>query len=129
MQRKAERSDAAWPVIVSAVLLSGAVAAVVSVGMPRIASPAPRIGGVRLAEIAAEYTTRAASEGTAVEDVRAWGAALEAALGHVAERDGLVLLPARAVAAGAPDVTDRVEAALASFLALGEAMRIEGDAQ
>ena len=128
MQRKAERSDAAWPVIVSAVLLSGAVAAVVSVGMPRIASPAPRIGGVRLAEIAAEYTTRAASEGTAVDDVRAWGEALEAALDLVAESDGLVLLPARAVAAGAPDVTDRVEAALASFLALGEAMRIEGDA-
>ena len=128
MQRKAERSDAAWPVIVSAVLLSGAVAAVVSVGMPRLASPAPRIAGVRLAEIAADYTTRAASEGMAVEDVRAWGAALEAALDLVAESDGLVLLPARAVAAGAPDVTDRVEAALASFLAVGEAMRIEGDA-
>ena len=127
MQRKAERSDAAWPVIVSAVLLSGAVAAVVSVGMPRIASPAPRIAGVRLAEIAAEYTTRAASEGMAVEDVRAWGAALEAALDLVAESGGLVLLPARAVAAGAPDVTDRVEAALASILAVGEAMRTEGD--
>ncbi len=127
MQRKAERSDAAWPVIVSAVLLSGAVAAVVSVGMPRLASPAPRIAGVRLAEIAADYTTRAASEGMAVEDVRAWGEALEAALDLVAESDGLVLLPARAVAAGAPDVTDRVEAALASFLAVGEAMRIEGD--
>ena len=126
MQRKAERSDAAWPVIVSAVLLSGAVAAVVSVAMTRIASPAPRIGGVRLAEIAADYTTRAASEGTAVEDVRAWGAALEAALDHVAERHGLVLLPARAVAAGAPDVTREVEAAL-EFLRAGGVMRIEGD--
>ena len=126
MRRKAERSDAAWLVIVSAVLLSGAVAAVVSVGMPRLASPAPRIAGVRLAEIAADYTTRAASEGMAAEDVRAWGEALEAALYLVAESDGLVLLPARAVAAGAPDVTDRVEAALASFLAVGEAMRTEG---
>ena len=130
MQRKAERSDAAWPVILSAVLLSGAVAAVVSVVTLRHASPEPasRIASVHLAEIAAEYTTRAASEGMAAEDVRAWGEALEAALYLVAESDGLVLLPARAVAAGAPDVTDRVEAALASFLAVGEAMRIEGDA-
>ena len=127
MQRKAERSDAAWPVIVSAVLLSGAVAAVVSVGMPRLASPAPRIGGVRLAEIAADYTTRAASEGTAVDDVRAWGAALEAALDLVAERRGLVLIPARAVAAGAPDVTWEVEAAL-EFLLAGGVARSEGDA-
>ena len=120
----------AWPVIVSAVLLSGAVAAVVSVAMPRLASPepAPRIAGVRLAEIAAEYTTRAASEGMAVEDVRAWGAALEAALDLVAERHGLVLLPARAVAAGASDVTREVEAILAGILEHDEAMRIEGDA-
>ena len=120
------RSDAAWPVIASAVLLSGAVAAVVSVGMPRLASPAPRIAGVRLAEIAADYTTRAASEGMAVEDVRAWGAALEAALDLVAESDGLVLLPARAVAAGAPDVTREVEAAL-EFLLAGGAARSTGD--
>ena len=129
MQRKAERSDAAWPVIVSAVLLSGAVAAAVAAATVRLGTDRPqRIAGVRLAEIAAEYTARAASEGMAVDDVRAWGAALEAALDHVAERDGLVLIPARAVAAGAPDVTERVETVLASILAVGEAMQFEGDA-
>ena len=128
MQRKAERSDAAWPVVVSAVLLSGAVAAAVAAATVRFGTGDPqRIAGVRLAEIAAEYTTRAASEGMAVEDVRAWGEALEAALDLVAESEGLVLLPARAVAAGAPDVTREVEAALESFLAIGEIMRIEGD--
>ena len=129
MQRKAERSDAAWPVVVSAVLLSGAVAAAVAAATVRLGTDrSQRIAGVRLAEIAAEYTTRAASEGTAADDVRAWGAALEAALDHVAERDGLVLIPARAVAAGAPDVTERVETVLASILAVGETMQFEGDA-
>ncbi|MCY4551217.1 MAG: TrbI F-type domain-containing protein, partial [Defluviicoccus sp.] len=57
------------------------------------------------------------SEGRTSEDVRAWGAALEAALDHVAAHHGTVLLPARAVAAGAPDLTRQVEAALAQFLA------------
>ena len=113
-----ERRDSAWPVMVSAVLLSGAVAAAVAVAMLRygVEEP-PRIAGVRLAEITAAYTTRAASEGRSAEDVRAWGVALEAALGQVAERHRLVLLPARAVAAGAPDVTRQVEAALAEYLA------------
>ena len=49
--------------------------------------------------------------------MRAWGEALEAALDRVAARHRLVLLPARAVAAGAPDATVRVEAALAAILA------------
>ena len=108
----------AWPVMVSAVLLSGAVAAAVAAATLRYGvEPPPRIAGVRLAEITATYTTRAASEGETAEDVRAWGEALEAALGRVAERHRLVLLPARAVAAGAPDATARVEAALAAILA------------
>ena len=123
MSRRADtgRSGAsAWPVMVSAVLLSGAVAAAVAAATLRYGvEPPPRIAGVRLAEIAAAYTTRAASEGGTVEDVRAWGEALEAALDHVAERRGLVLLPARAVAAGAPDVTWHVEAVLAELLARG----------
>ena len=51
--------------------------------------------------------------------MRAWGAALERALALVAERRAVVLLPARAVAAGAPDVTGEVEAAMARLL--GEA--------
>ncbi|MDE0410540.1 MAG: TrbI F-type domain-containing protein [Alphaproteobacteria bacterium] len=107
-----------WPVVVSAVLLSGAVAAAVAAATVRLAVPeAPRFGSVRLAEITAAYTTRAVSEVRTAGDVRAWGAALEAALDGVARRHDVVLLPARAVAAGAPDLTPEVEAALAAILA------------
>ena len=118
MARKAERSGSAWPVMVSALLLSGAVAAVVSVAMLRLAfsEMPPRVAVVRLAEITATWTTRAAEEGASVEDARAWGAALETALDRVAERHRLVLLPARAVAAGAPDVTSLVEGTLEAIL-------------
>ena len=112
------RSASSWPVVASAVLLSGAVAAAVAAATLRygVEEP-PRIAGVRLAEITASYTTRAASQGESAEDVRAWGEALEAALDRVAARHRLVLLPARAVAAGAPDATTKVEAALAAILA------------
>ena len=110
----------AWPVMVSAVLLSGAVAAAVAAATVRFAAPeGPRIAGVRLAEITAAYTTRAAAAGETVESVRAWGAALETALERVASRHGAVLLPARAVAAGAPDMTRHVEETLAAILARG----------
>ena len=113
-----DRSGSSWPVVVSAVLLSGAVAAAVAAATLRYGVQAPpRIAGVRLAEITAAYTTRAASEGKSAEDVRAWGAALEIALDRVARRHGAVLLPARAVAAGAPDLTRQVEAALGAVLA------------
>ena len=116
------RSDTGWPVLLSAVLLSGAVAAAVAAATLRYGvEPAPGIASVRLGEMTAAYTTRAAAEGGTAEDVRAWGAALEAALDRVAERRGVVLLPARAVAAGAPDLTPEVEAALAAVLALREA--------
>ena len=125
MARKAERSGSAWPVMVSALLLSGAVAAVASAAMLRLAAPEspPRVAVVRLAEITAAWTTRAAENGASVEDVRAWGAALETALNRVAERDRLVLLPARAVAAGAPDVTARVEGTLEAILLVQGASR------
>ena len=118
MERKAERSGSVLPVMASAVLLSGAVAAVVSAAMLRLAAPEPppRVAGVRLAEITAAWTTQAAEEGASVEDARAWGAALEAALDRVAEQDRLVLLPARAVAAGAPDVTPWVKGTLEAIL-------------
>ena len=113
-----ERQGSVWPVMVSAVLLSGAVAAAVAVATVRLAAPEPlRVASVRLGEMTAAYTTRAASEGKTVDEVRAWGEALEAALDHVADRSGVVLLPARAVAAGAPDVTRQVEAVLAELLA------------
>ena len=117
-----DRKGSNWPVMVSAVLLSGAVAVVVAAAMLRYGvEPAPGIASVRLGEMTAAYTTRAAAEGRTAEDVRAWGEALEAALDHVAERHGLVLLPARAVAAGAPDVTWLVEAVLEERLARGQA--------
>ena len=109
--------------LASALLLSGSIAATVSTGILRYGiEPPPRIAGVRLAEITATYSTRAATEGRSAEDVRAWGAALETALDRVAHRHGAVLLPARAVAAGAPDLTPEVEAALAALLAQGGAV-------
>ena len=114
------RSDAAWPVMVSAVLISGAVAAAVAAATVRFSAPeVPRIAGVRLAEITTTYTTRAATAGETPEGVRAWGEALETALDRVASHHGAVLLPARAVAAGAPDLTPEVEAVLAAILARG----------
>ena len=131
MARKAERSGSAWPVMVSALLLSGAVAAVVSVSVLRLAAPEPppRVAVVRLAGITAAWTARAAEDGASVEDVRAWGAALETTLDRMAERHRLVLLPARAVAAGAPDVTPWVEGTLEEILALGEGTRSRGVGQ
>ncbi len=116
------RSTSSWQMMVSAVLLSGAMAAAVAAATLRygVEEP-PRIAGVRLAEITAAYTTRAASEGKSAEDVRIWGEALEAALDRVATRHRLVLLPARAIAAGAPDMTPQVEAMLSAILAGGGA--------
>ena len=113
-----KRSDSAWPAMVSAVLLSGAVAAAVAAATLRYGvDPPPRIAGVRLAEMAAAWTTRAATEGRSASEVRAWGTALETALDRVAHDHGVVLLPARAVAAGAPDLTRQVEDVLAAILA------------
>ena len=126
-----DRNGSSWPVMVSAVLLSGAVAAAVAATTLRYGTePPPRIASVRLAEITAAYTTRAAEKGETPEGVRAWGTALESALGSVARRHGVVLLPARAVAAGAPDMTRQVEAALTEFLARrtgGSAGAVPGD--
>ena len=105
-------------VLVSAVLLAAGVAAAVAAGVTRVAGTsvaterAPQIASVRLAELAAEHAERAARAGAPAgeirESTRAWAAALERALGDLAERRRVVLLPSRAVAAGAPDVTDLV---------------------
>ena len=117
--------------MLAAALLACGVAAAVAAATVRYGVEAPpRIASVRLGEIAAAYTMRAASEGESAEDVRAWGEALEAALDRVAARHRLVLLPARAVAAGAPDLTRRVEAELAGLLArrqVGSAGALPGD--
>ena len=112
--------------LAAALLLSGAIAAAVTAAMLRYGvEPPPRIAGVRLAELTVAWTKQAATEGRTAADVRAWGAALETALDRVAMQHGAVLLPARAVAAGAPDLTPQVEQALAALLARG---RISGEA-
>ena len=124
MRRRLQRGrdDAAWPVVLSSVLLAGAVAAAVSAAMLRFAPvDAPRIASVRLGEMTAAYAVKAAggksSADAAVADARLWAAALETVLARVAARHRVVLLPARAVAAGAPDLTAEVEAALTGLLA------------
>lgn len=105
-------------VIFAAVLLAAGVAAAVAAVTVRLAAEdAPRIASVRLAELAAAHASEAARRGGSGEEtaaaVRDWALGLEAALGAVAERHRVVLLPARAVAAGAPDLTHLVEAAMA----------------
>ena len=58
------RSDSAWPVLVSAVLLSGAVAAAVAAATLQFGvEEPPRIAGVRLAEMTAAWTMQAAADG------------------------------------------------------------------
>ena len=105
-------------ILVSAALLSTGVAALVAVGFARHAADAgPGVASVRLAELVAEHAARAARDDRDTEEsaaaTRAWAQALEDALGRVAVRHDAVLLPARAVAAGAPDLTAEVRTALA----------------
>ena len=106
-------------VLAAAMLLAGGVAAAVSAATIRFAADErPRIASVRLGELAAEYAAQAARADGAREEtaiaVRAWALSLEDALGQVAKRHRVVLLPAHAIAAGAPDLTGQVEAALAT---------------
>ena len=121
-------------VLAACALLAGGIAAAVSatvlrygpelvhgaVEPPRIA---PGIASVRLAELAAAHAARIARAETAPGEVaaatRAWAVALESALARVALHRRAVLLPARAVAAGAPDLTAEVEAAMAQAMAGG----------
>ena len=105
-------------VLLCAVLLAAGVAAAVAAATVRLAvEDAPRIASVRLAELATARAAESARGDGSAEDaaaaVRAWALGLEAALVTVAERHRVVLLPARAVAAGAPDLTHLVEAAMA----------------
>ena len=119
-----ERTVSDVRVLLSAVLLAMGVSAAVSVGFVRYAGDTgPRIVTVRLAELTAEHVLqiagvpgRALVPGAApgsgaaydAQETRAWAASLEMALDTVAARNGAVLLPARAVAAGAVDVTREV---------------------
>ena len=108
-------------VLAAAVLLAAGVAAAVAAATIRFGGdPLPRIATVRLGQMTADYAVRAAGSGASAEAsaarTRAWAAALENALAAVSRRHRAVLLPARAVAAGAPDLTDEVEAALAAAM-------------
>ena len=121
-------------VLAASVLLAGGVAAAVSAAVLRYgptiessivpghgADAPPRIASVRLAELAADHAMRVAraeaSPGETAAATRVWAVALEQALARVALHHRAVLLPARAVAAGAPDLTAEIEAAMAATLA------------
>ena len=109
-------------VLAAAVLLAAGISAVVSAAVMRFgAAPAPGIATVRLGEIAAAWAVKAAAENSPAEatgaSARLWAAALETALRETAVRHRVVLLSSRAVAAGAPDLTHEIEAALAEALA------------
>jgi hypothetical protein len=109
------------PAILATLVLAAAVASAVAVAMVRLTQPdPPRIASVRLAELTARFALDTAGDGgsgeAAAAEARRWGAALQQALREIAERHGAVLLPARAVAEGAPDLTAEVEAALARAL-------------
>ena len=111
-------------VLLSAVLVAMGVSAAVSTGFMRyVDEDSPHIVTVRLAELTAEHVLQASGSGRSMdgnggtalvspeydaERTRAWAASLEMALDAVAARHGAVLLPARAVAAGAVDVTGEV---------------------
>ena len=101
----------------AALLLAAGVAAAVSAVSSRMAlERVPRIASVRLGELTADYMTRAAREhgdgNEAMEAARRWATRLEEALQRTAARHHAVLLPARAVAAGAQDFTAEVKAAI-----------------
>ena len=133
MPRRAERGRSAvrqpavdLTAVVCTLLLSAAVASAVAVAMVRLTMPdPPRIASVRLAELTAGFALDVAghdgSGEAAAAETRRWASALQHALRTVAERHRAVLLPARAVAEGAPDLTPEVEAALSRALEQPEA--------
>ena len=101
----------------AALLLAAGVAAAVSaVTVRTVLERVPRTGSVRLAELTADYMARAARErggrDEAVEAAREWARRLDEALVRTSARHRVVLLPARAVAAGAEDFTAEVKVAM-----------------
>ena len=97
-------------------LATGVAASVSAVTAHIILERVPRTGSVRLAELTADYMARAAREGgdpdEAVEAAREWARRLDEALVRTSARHRALLLPARAVAAGAEDFTAEVKAAM-----------------
>lgn len=108
-----------------AMLINAGVAAVIGAGLARhMLKEIPAIASVRLTELVAEHAEAAARAITDADetaaDARSWAIALEDALGTVAERHGAVLLPARGVAVGAPDLTAEVRAEMDRTLAAAQ---------
>ena len=96
---------------VGSVLLYAGVAAVVAAAMARWAVDTdPRIGTVRLDDLATEFVAAAVraetSGGEAAEASHVWALALEAALDRVVDRHGIVLVASEAVL-GARWITPR----------------------
>lgn len=104
-----------WPRLGTWVTL-GLIGAFLAGALLETAEDGPRIGRVRLDELAAEFVTRsvreAASMDEAAEGARDWAADLQDALDAVAQRHGVVLLPSQMVAAGAADYTAEVRSAM-----------------
>ena len=88
-------------------------------GLVDIDRGGPRIGAVRLNDLTAEMVERTvqgeASGEEMAEAARVWAVGLEWALDRVAEREGVVLVPAEVVAAGALDYTRHVRQAMAAW--------------
>jgi len=81
--------------------------------------PPPPVARVHLDALVAAHVEAAARDGAGPAAIRAFAGALESTLAEIAARHRVVLLPARAVAAGAPDLTPAVQAALEAALAEG----------
>ena len=100
----------------SLLLAAGVAAAVSAVTVRLTLEKVPRIASVRLAELTVDYMAKAArgsgDRDKAAAGAREWAKRLEEALLRTAARRRVVLLPARAVAAGAPDLTAEVRAAM-----------------
>ena len=88
-------------------------------GLVDIDRGGPRIGAVRLNDLTAEMVERTvhgeASDQAIAGTARVWAAELQEALERVADRHGVVLVPAEVVLAGAPDYTRHVREAMSAW--------------
>ncbi len=110
-------------ILAASALLACGIAAAVAAGMDRLGErDRPAIATVRLAELVTEHARKTAateaSEEDAAKAARRWGGQLETALASTAQRYRVVILPARAVAAGAPDLTDEIRRLIAETAAV-----------
>ncbi len=100
----------------SALVAAGTAALVAALALRLAPEPPPPVARVHLESLVAAHVEAAARGGATPETTHAFAAALDAALAEVAAHHRVVLLPARAVAAGAPDLTPAVQAVLDATL-------------